>query len=174
MSNFAIVKTAKGVEFKVSPEDFDCVAAFPWHVRNRGYVARTIRCENGRRRQLHLHRFILGVDDAGVMVDHINGDPLDNRRENLRVCSNSANQHNQGLNKRNTTGYKGVCFYKKSGKYRAQIKHQMARHFLGEFRTPEEAAHAYNKAAIRLHGDFAVLNPVGGTFMSASKEDAPD
>lgn len=165
MSDFMIVKTAKGVEFKVSPEDFDSVAAFPWHVRNRGYVARTIRDENGKRRQLHLHRFILGVDDAGVMVDHINGDPLDNRRENLRVCSNSENQRNRGVSKNSSTGYKGVCFHKQSGKYRAQIRHQGARHTIGQFPTPEEAAHAYNKASISLHGEFAVLNPVGGCYV---------
>lgn len=166
MSNFMIVKTAKGVEFKISPEDFERVSAFAWHVRNRGYVARTSRDENWKRRQVHLHRFILGLDrDACVFVDHINGDPLDNRRENLRACSNSENQRNQGLNKRNTTGYKGVCLHKQSGKYRAQIRHQGVRRTIGHFHTPEEAAHAYNKSAISLHGEFAVLNPVGGCYV---------
>ena len=152
--------TSKGEEILVSDEDFDALSKVAWWVRE-GYAIRTIYV-GGKKRCEYMHRVILGLPygskDCG---DHINMNKLDNRRENLRTCSNAENQRNRGMYRTNSTGYKGVVLHKQSGKFRAQIKHNGVRQDLGQFATAGEAAHAYNKAAIRLHGDFAVLNPVG-------------
>lgn len=165
MSDFMIVKTAKGVEFKVSPEDYERVSALTWYVNSRGYVVRTGRDESGKRRQVPLHRFIVGAKHGDpVLVDHESRDTLDNRRKNLRVCNKAQNGHNQGPQRTNTSGYKGVT-RTSSGSWMAQIRCNGKRIHIGSFRSREVAAHEYNKVALRLHGEFAVLNPVGGVYV---------
>lgn len=105
---------------------------------------------------LHVH----GVMPA--MLDHINGDPSDNRIANLREASKSTNSLNTGISKRNTTGAKGLMRGRgKDGAFYARIVKDGKTIHIGKFPTKDEAAHAYNKAAIQLYGDFAVLNPIG-------------
>lgn len=97
-----------------------------------------------------------------LMIDHINGVPSDNRIENLRVANKSTNNANTGLSRRNTTGAKGLMRGRgKDGAFYARIVKGGKTVHIGKFPTKDEAAHAYNKAAIRLFGDFAVLNPIG-------------
>lgn len=93
-----------------------------------------------------------------VTVDHRNQNKSDNRLDNLRLATTSQNQANT-VCRPNGTGRKGVSIHK--GKYRAQIKLNGMNRALGAFTTLDEASHAYNRAAIELHGDFAVLNPIG-------------
>lgn len=107
-----------------------------------------------------MHRFILGITDPKIQVDHINGDSLDNRKINLRLCSNSENSRNRGANKNNTSGYKGVRFRKEYGTYFATITVNRKEIYLGSFKTGKEAATAYNEAAIKYHDKFANLNEV--------------
>jgi hypothetical protein len=89
-------------------------------------------------------------------IDHINGDPYDNRLSNLRAATKSENGYNKRRGTRNTSGIKGVHFFKPSGKWRAAINdgHRRRKH-LGLFDTKEQAAEAYRLAAIRLFGVFA-------------------
>ena len=94
------------------------------------------------------------------VVDHINGNRFDNRWENLRPATRSQNLQNRGPQKQNTYRLKGVFYDEQRRKWLASIKHQGKAYFLGRHKTKEEAAHAYNKAAIELHGEFAVLNPI--------------
>jgi hypothetical protein len=91
----------------------------------------------------------------GMDVDHINGNPLDNRKCNLRICSHCDNTKNVGFNKSNKCGYKGVYFAKWANQYRAEIQCDGKRVKLGYFRTAEEAYKAYCDAARELHGAFA-------------------
>lgn len=104
-----------------------------------------------------VHRFIVGLgDDLSTLVDHINGDKLDNRRANLRFASAKENLRN-----RRPTGqrqYKGVTF--QAGKWVAQIVADRQHLYLGRHATIIEAARAYNEAAKRLFGEFAWLNPI--------------
>ena len=96
------------------------------------------------------------------LIDHDNGNKQDNRIANLRDCDTAQNGWNQGAQKTNTSGYKGV--FASGTKWAAQIQVNGKKHYAGVFCTKEEAAHAYNKAAIHHHGEFAVLNPVSGVF----------
>lgn len=104
-----------------------------------------------------LHRVIM-LAPKGSCVDHINGDKLDNRFENLRLCTREQNNYNYPRQKNNTTGYKGVHFHKKNKRFMARVGRGG---YLGCFSTAEEAAKAYNKAAISRFGEFARLNAVG-------------
>lgn len=107
-----------------------------------------------------MHRVILermGFKDF-AQSDHINQDKLDNRRYNLRPATFSQNGCNQGVQKNNTSGYKGVFW--NQGKWMTQIKVDGKVIYLGYYDDPKEAARAYNKAALKYHGEFAVLNEV--------------
>lgn len=103
----------------------------------------------------YLHRFIMG-EPKGKVVDHINGNRLDNRRVNLRICEHKENMWNS---KPVTAGYKGV--YENGFSWIAQIMADGVIHHIGSYRTQEEAALAYNEKALELHGEFAYLNVVG-------------
>jgi hypothetical protein len=104
--------------------------------------------------KIRLSRFLLNPP-KGVQIDHVNGDPLDNRRENLRPATQSQNMANIGPRR---SGFKGVHFEKDSQCWRAEISSQHKRTRLGRFATAIEAARAYDLAAQVIHGEFAWLN----------------
>lgn len=139
----------------VDDEDFDRVSKYKWYCSYYGYAVRTVRQKNGKRGMIWLHKFVLKTKS---IVDHINGDPLDNRKSNLRKCSNRENTRNTKVRKNSQTGFKGVSWHKQIKKYRAFIKVNYKQIHLGTFNCKIEAAKAYNKAAIKYHGDFAKLN----------------
>jgi hypothetical protein len=104
-----------------------------------------------------LHRIITNAP-KGMVVDHINGDTLDNRKENLRLCLHKENVRNQKLHPDKLQKYKGVDLMKLRNKYRARIVKDYKNIHIGLFDTPEEAAFAYNEKAKELFGEFAYLN----------------
>jgi hypothetical protein len=93
--------------------------------------------------------------DKKEIIDHINGDTLDNRSENLRICSHFENSQNKGMSSNNTSGYKGVTWSKKSKKWQASIRFNNTVKWLGYHDTPELAYAAYCKAASELHKEYA-------------------
>lgn len=105
----------------------------------------------------YLHRIIMNCPE-GKQVDHINRNSLDNRRENLRICSRGENAKNRKKGKNNKSGYKGVCQDKKTKKWVANISFGGKQYYLGLFKTKEKAYEAYCKKAKQWHGEFANLN----------------
>ena len=144
----------------VSPEDAD-LAVMAWHAAKRGrttYAERTFRRSDGRCKTEGLHRVIaarMGLEITGLLVDHINGDGLDCRRENLRIATRAQNQHNRRRSVANTSGYKGVFFDKRAGRWRAAISLDGRLRYLGSFTSAAQAGAAYDTAARTLHGEFA-------------------
>jgi len=96
--------------------------------------------------------------DRREIVDHISGDPLDNRRANLRICTQQQNSWNRAAHKNNKTGYRGVCLVRET--YKSQIHVSGKQISIGYYKTPEAAAIAYNTVAKKLFGEFARLNKV--------------
>ena len=110
-----------------------------------------------------MHRLIMGVFDVrGVEIDHINGNTLDNRRENLRFANRSQQAMNQKIRSDNTSGYRGVSYdndlYDRKKRWVVEIHANGKKHRLGRYSTAEEAARVYDRVAIELHGDFSRLN----------------
>lgn len=106
-----------------------------------------------------MHRLLMN-SPVGLQIDHINRNGLDNRLENLRLATPTQNRRNGSLQSNNSIGLKGVRFTRAglSKPYRATIYVQRRQIHLGSYATPEEAAAAYDRAAVELFGDFASLN----------------
>ena len=107
--------------------------------------------------RVFMHRLILGVP-KGIVVDHVNHNSLDNRRENLRPATTAQNIANQRHKRGGSSKYKGVCWNKQRGYWIAQIKVNWKAVYLGLFDSEEDAARAYDVAAIEAFGEFAYLN----------------
>lgn len=137
----------KGQVARVDDADFEAVSALRWYVAKNGYAA------NDSRPRKTMHRMVMGFPDGSV--DHINGDRLDNRRANLRVCTQSGNTANSKLSRANTSGYKGVSWDKKAGKWTVTTTKDYRHVFGGYFDSKEEAAARYAELARELHGEFA-------------------
>lgn len=137
-----------------------------WKIQQRGIrkgsIAGTIKshgylCVGINYKSYRAHRLIFLMHKGYLpkTIDHINGDKLDNRIENLRAATVGQNQHNRKTNANNTSGYKGVSWNKGCNKWLSQIKLEGKRIHLGYFDNLEEAAEVLRKAREELHGDFA-------------------
>jgi hypothetical protein len=153
---FRIIKI-KGYDVLISECDFERVIAHNWFLafskkgNDAPYFAyRTPRPE---RKNILLHRFIVNCPH-GYCVDHANCNTLDNRRSNLRICSQSENRFNSRKSKSNTSGYKGVSYSNQAKKWRSQIKRKNKIIHLGYYDTPEKAYEAYVAASKKYHGEF--------------------
>lgn len=142
---------SKGVVL-VDDEDYEALSAAHWHLSGAGYAAGRV----GGRRVL-MHRF-LSKAPKGVDVDHVNRVKLDNRKENLRLCTKSQNHANRPVRAGRTSTYRGVDYRKDKAKWRSRIEVNDKQRSLGHFDTEKQAALAYDKAAAALFGEFARLN----------------
>lgn len=133
-----LLVTSKGIDYEIllDDEDYSAVTKHRWYV-NKGYAQRA--CWTGKRyRNLSLHRFVMNEPRKGV-VDHIDGNPLNNQKSNLRVVTQAANL-------RNSREAKGYTWVKRRNKWQAQIRLNYKQLYLGSFDTEDEARNAYLKA----------------------------
>ena len=157
------IELSKGKVALVDDGDYNYLSQWKWHTleckSGCWYAVRNYTDNDGKRTLMLMHRELLPVDGK-LDVDHINGDGLDNRKENLRVCKHQHNMMNMKKSKSNTSGYKGVSWHIKQKKYNAYIRVEGKRISLGSFDDAKKAALAYNEAAKRFFGDFAKTNLV--------------
>lgn len=152
----AYVPLSQGMEAIIDAADVPVVGGMNWcanRIKGSIYAVRSRFADDGRHIGLMMHRLIMDAP-AGSVVDHINGDGLDNRRENLRIATHAENLRNSRLSCRNTSGVKGVCWDKGHKKWAAFISVSGKVHRLGRFSDKGDAARAYAEASRRLHGEF--------------------
>ena len=155
------IELTQGKVAIIDEADVELVGQYKWHAvkRDRTWYAAT-SAERRRGRSIYMHRLIAGESKH---VDHRNHDGLNNTRKNLRVCTNQQNRHNTQKT-RGEAKYKGVSRDKRQpGRpWAAYIWNDNRKISLGSYPTQEEAARAYNAAAIQYHGEFANLNSIEG------------
>jgi hypothetical protein len=151
----AYVMLSQNMEAKIDVTDVDIVSQRKWHASKKSsglcYASSKVK-HDSKSGQLLMHRLIMSAE-TGQVVDHINGNGLDNRRSNLRICSHSENMKNRTLDKRNQFGMKGVSA--RGLMYRATIQNDGKTIDLGTYITDVEAAAAYRGAAKALWGNLA-------------------
>lgn len=165
-----IITSTNGHTARVSNEDFRYLTRYRWTRHPKGYFQSTRR---GTLRGAKMHRIIaarMGLDIKGLQVDHIDRDPYNNQRRNLRIATSGQNRANSGLNSNNKSGYKGVHFRPSrisnnptrkrrsdagTGTWYAQINVKGRKIYLGRFKTAKEAHQAYREAALKYFGEFA-------------------
>jgi len=142
---------------RVDDEDFEYISLFRWH--GGGSKQRYAkRMQSGPKKKfIYAHREILGAP-SGMEVDHIDGNSLNNQKSNLRLCSHRENCSAFHSRKGRTNPYRGVSWHKTRGQFIARIRVNYLTIFLGWFTVPEDAAKAYDIAAVKHFGEFANLN----------------
>ncbi len=125
--------------------------------RGRGRDAAIIVSVHDKNRCAHriIWTMMKGLIPDGMVIDHIDGNPFNNRLENLRLATVAQNNVNRGAQKGSISGLKGAHFHKKTGKYISRITADGVHKHLGYFDTPEKANQVYAEAAKELHGEFA-------------------
>ncbi len=157
------IPLTKGCEAIVDDADYEWLSRFSWRVQtskknNCRYAIRNgIRTRAGQRFIL-MHREIANPPQ-GLVVDHINGNGLDNRRSNLRVCSHSSNAANKSKQSSSTTSkFKGVTWNKGCRRWQSSITHNYKHYYLGLYDDEIDAARSYDLAALKYFSEFACLN----------------
>jgi hypothetical protein len=149
------IQLTNGQIVLVDEEDFIYLTEITWG-QNRGYGV-TYVLVNCKPKRFYMHKMVMRAG-KGQIVDHINGNKLDNRKENLRLVTHQQNCMNQNIAINNSTGYKGVSYHKGHQKYGASIRINNRLVHLGYFKNPFDAALAYNEAALMYFGKYARLN----------------
>lgn len=139
--------------FFFSLSDYELIKKHYWGVKRKGYVTTEIPIGNRKYKQLMLHRYLMNPDD-NQEIDHINHQPFDNRRENLRIVTTMQNQMNTRKSTRNTSGVKGVDFNNDTGKWRARIQVNGKRLSLGQYENFEDAVKTRKEAEKKYYGEY--------------------
>lgn len=154
-----ILPSTKGQTIKVCDCHYDKVKHWKWSALEQGryvksYAAVRVQKIDGKNTPILMHRFIMDCP-KGKVVDHINGNQMDNRCKNLRICTQSQNNANQrGAKHNSVSGYKGVYWHKSAKKWCAEVVHEHKKYYLGLFVNKLDAAEAYNIKAKELNGEF--------------------
>jgi hypothetical protein len=150
----------------IDDEDYNKIKVYKWYInkdkKNNRYTVRATLYKklskyNYKHKSIYIHSLIMNAK-KGEVVDHKNHNTLDNRKCNLRICTNQQNIFNQKLNKRNTSGYKGVSFNKSAKKWKAKVCYNYKDYYLGLFSNILDAKKAYEIKAKELFKEF--YNPI--------------
>ena len=173
------IYTRKNQPIQVSEKHFEELSKYTWMIDANGYAITSIYVmsrkesrETGlaRKKSIKMHRLVYELENGVKLntdqhIDHVNQDKIDNTIENLRVSElgSGINQINVGLRADNTSGYKGVIYREKTGKWEAKISYKEKRIWLGAYKNKEMAAIKYNEKALELFGDACYLNKINIT-----------
>ncbi len=151
----SLVPLTQNTDAIVDAEDLISLSECRWNVSSQGKLRYARRKNKGK--TVYMHREIMNIPN-GVQIDHINGNGLDNRKVNLRICNHSQNQQNRAKRGNKSSRFKGVDWHKLSKKWRARICINRKRIHIGYYNSENEAAKAYDQKAVELFGEFARLN----------------
>lgn len=157
------IKLSQGRVALVDDEDYERLLPYGWYYNER-YAKATINYK-----KVYMHKFLIHPPD-GYLVDHKDGNTLNNQKSNLRICNQSQNCQNRSTRVNKTSLYKGVSLLTQKKKYKSKIYIWQTWHAhimtngtaikLGSFKNERDAAMAYNEAALKYHGEFAKLNVI--------------
>lgn len=163
-----IIVTGSGYMILVDNEDFEYLNSYIWGTCNMGKLSKKRRAYNNTLG--YMHRCIMNTNSAEV-VDHINGEPLDNRKINLRKCSQAENARNNIVsNKKKSSRFKGVCWVASKNKWTARVMTDGKYANGGYFTDETKAAESYDVLAIKHHGEFAKLNLGCSVLLNAANQ----
>ena len=153
------IELTQGKHALVDDADYDHLMQWKWSAAMMAHNHRATRRHENSNETIYMHREIMGFKKGDTRhVDHINHNPLDNRRINLRCCTRSQNLMNSIKRKGTSSVYKGVSWFNASRKWKAYIKINTKQKYLGLFETETAAAVAYDTEAKELFGEYALLN----------------
>ena len=158
--SYRLIPLTQGQNAIVDAEDFEWLSQWNWYACwnqcTKSFYARRYE-PNGPVKCILMHRAVLDCN-PNEEGDHINHNTLDMRKQNLRRCTRRESQRNRRPQSNNTSGFKGVSWSRPCGRWTARINSGKIYEYLGLFLSAEEAAHAYDEAAKKYHGEFAHLN----------------
>lgn len=147
------IKLSQGKVALVDKEDYERLSKHKWNYNGR-YAKRTVN-QRGKYETILMHRFIMNTPET-MYTDHINGNKLDNRKSNLRVCTPRENSWNGRGHHNNPSKYKGVNWNPQRNNWRVRVDGK----YHGSFKTEKEAAKKYNELAKKIYGEYAFLNDI--------------
>lgn len=150
------IPLSKGHVSFVDDEDYERASKFKWHalVKKRSVYGQRTAYINGTKITIKLHRWLLGLTDPTIEVDHEDHDGLNNQKYNLRVCTGSQNQGNRRKNRYSASKYKGLSWNARDQVWKVQIAGKQK----GDFKDEVTAAKFYDSAARKHFGKFALCN----------------
>jgi hypothetical protein len=164
----ALIPVGRNQYAIVDDDDYEFLMQWEWHAelqRNAAFVRYYVMRMEGPRgdsHRIYMHREILKAP-KGILVDHGDGDGLNNRRSNIRLATKSNNQWNRGPSRRNTSGHKGITWDKSMQKWKAALMHtengSKRTINIGRYESKEEALRAYRNVAMRMRGEFFRCEP---------------
>lgn len=146
----------------VDAKDFVWLNEKKWGLAKNGKMFYAVRTEtiNGKSKSIYMHRLILNISHREIKIDHKDGNGLNNQRNNIRIATTGQNTANSSSYANSTSKYKGVCWDKRTKKWKVTICKNGKYIHLGRYDDENMAGLAYNKKAIEIHGEFARLNTI--------------